>query len=169
MGILTQEELEKSLFDAINKSYQSGKGLLAIDFFKLIMQYFDNNYHAYQHFLNQLAQKNYIKFEGTPAVLVIKFGTKGREWRQRLENAFQDQSQHISNQTFNISHANQVQAAGRDIYNFNQNDAERLIEVLKQVIPADPEPASLAKKVRSWLDCGASALEIIKGIASLIM
>lgn len=167
MGILTQEELEKSLFDAINKCYQNQKRLLAYDFFSFIMQYFDNDFDAYKTFLNGLAQKDYIKFEG-PGTPVIMFGDKAMEWRQRLANAFPDQPQQIANQTFNISHANQVQAAGRDIHNINQNDAEHLIEVLKQVIPANPEPDSLSKKVRSWLDCGGSAIDILKGIASLI-
>ena len=130
MCILTQEELEKTLFDTINACYKSNKRLLNQEYFKFIMAYFDNDWNAYTRFLNGLAQNGYIKFEGTPLVYAIKFGKNAMEWRKRLANAFPDQPQQIANQTFNISHANQVQAAGRDINSFTNNDAEQLIAVL---------------------------------------
>lgn len=168
MCILTQEELEKTLFDAINLCYKNNRALLNQDFFKFIMAYFDNDWKAYTAFLDGLAQNGYIKREGTQLVYAIKFGKNAMEWRKRLANAFPDQPQQIANQTFNISHANQVQAAGRDINSFNNNDAEQLIEVLKQVVPQNPTPNSLSQKVRTWLDCGNSAMDILKGIASLI-
>lgn len=167
MGILTQEEFEKSLFDAINKCYQNRKRLLELDFQCFILPYFDDNFDAYKEFLEQLLQRGYIKLDG-PRRLSIVFGDNALEWRKRMENAFPDQSQQISNQTFNISSINNMQAAGRDINNFNHNDAEQLIEVLKHVIPHNSAPNSLSQKVRSWLDCGSSAVDILKGIASLM-
>lgn len=166
MGILTSEELECTLFNKILACIYNKHRLLAHDYFAGARSFFNGNWEEFCNFLDELEDKGYIKVE-EPG-FAITFGKNDKEWRNRLENLFPDQPQQIANQTFNISHANQVQAAGRDINSFNNDDAEKLIEILKQVIPQNPEPNSLSQKVRSWLDCGGSALDILKRIASLM-
>lgn len=167
MGFYTPEELEYILFQEMVNCNQNNKRLLLCNFQPKVMSEFNNQPDAINNFLEQLAEKGYIAFEG-PGMPAIVPGEKAMEWRIRMAQLFPEEKQVIGNQTFNIAHAHQVQAAGRDITNtITETDAEKLVEILKKSIPTDQPSDSLAAKIRKVLDCGKSALDILKGIISL--
>lgn len=169
MSILRPEELEKCLFDAINNCYKSGGALSAHDFFSHMLQYFNCDYERYRKFLSPLSECGYIQCEG-PMGQVIRFGDKAMEWRERLEQAFSSHNQQIANQTFNITNAQNVQAAGHDInIILTESDAENIVQILRDIVTHSHENTGLITNVKDILSCGASALEILKRIAGIII
>lgn len=169
MGIYSQIELENCLFETINNYYKHRCALPTHDFFNRMILYFDSDFNKFKAFLTPLYERGYIKFEG-PACQVIKFGENAMEWRERLEKASNSNNQQIANQTFNIAHAQTVQAAGRDItITLTESDAENVVRILREIMAQPHEDSDLTTKVKNILGCGAAALEILKQIAALVV
>jgi len=169
MGIMHPEELEKLVYDSIIRAGQARKRLLMTDFFSQIMHEFNNDWQKYCDFLESLQSSGFIQISGTGARSALEFGPEGKTWRAKLEQSLPSGGSPMPHQTIHIHSANTVNAAGRDItITFNNTEAEQLMHLLKDIINSHPEKTTRFSTIKALLDSGKSAVEIMKGIVSLV-
>lgn len=168
MGILSEAELEKTLFDSINACYVEGHALMTVDFFGNMIQFFDSDYNAYKAFLSPLLERGYITLEGDMGQ-AMRFGPNAVAWRERLERAFPASTPHIAHNNITITNSQNVNAAGHDVHiSLTDRDMENAVLILRAIFAHPHTDGNLVAKVKGILDSGASAVETIKRIAGLI-
>lgn len=168
MGIKYDYELEMDLLSTMLFEQENKKELLASDYFEQVLLDFDRDWGNYRTFLNNLADKGFLRIKQRGTNYILCFGPKAQEWRQELSRKLPKESGPVSNQTnFNITATN-VNAAGGDMtVTMNNTDLERLVNLLNYTISTHPKRETDFAKIKEVLDSGKSFVEIIKNISSL--
>ena len=170
MGILSQLEIEKDLFSKIVNAERSRKRLLVVTYKNDTQHRLEND--EFYQVLENLQEKKYIKFDGLGAKTAIVFGTNKEEWRKIIDNhpSEKNTDNTIIHQEFNIENAQNIQAAGRDINNtLTESDMDNIVRIIKEITGQHHNNTSSIEKVKNILNCGSSALDILKKIAALIL